>query len=117
MQSNDVKELAQRYADEYRADCEAGYPFGRSEEPDEELEEVSVYDWLGDVLDIEYRVGSYREYRSARIMTACGGPNVWIDTARQEIQVAWYSPIETAELPEEFCDRLDEALAELWEMN
>jgi len=55
-----------------------------------ELSPMSGYDYLTDVLDIEYRVGSDREYRSAEVLVAFGGPNVWIDTKRNVVKGAWW---------------------------
>ena len=53
-----------------------------SEEIEEsDLEAVSIYDYFtGDIYDIEYRIGSDRQYRSVSLMVACGGPNIYIDT-------------------------------------
>ncbi|MGN0629258.1 MAG: hypothetical protein ACI4IW_06480 [Oscillospiraceae bacterium] len=62
-----------------------------------ELEALSIYDYLEDVYDIEYRVGSNKEYRSARIMVACGGPNIYIDTKNALVQLYWWT--EYAEYP------------------
>ena len=43
-------------------------------------DQLSLYDYFEDALDIEYRVGSNKDYRSVCIMVTCGGPNVYIDT-------------------------------------
>ena len=52
---------------------------------------MSGYDYMSDVLDIEYRVGSEREYRSAEILVGFGGPNIWIDTKTQTVEGRWGS--------------------------
>lgn len=52
---------------------------------------MSAYNYLSDVLDIEYRVGSDREYRSAEVLVAFGGPNIWIDTKNNTVNGAWAS--------------------------
>lgn len=56
-----------------------------------ELEAVSFYDYFQDVLDIEFRIGSDREYRSAKLMVACGGPNIYIDTAAGAVLLYWWT--------------------------
>lgn len=103
------------------ANTEAGAPFGEDLEAFENGEtgapELSAYDYLRDVLDIEYRVDGSKRYRSAKILIGYGGPNVWIDTATKELVVAWWSAPERRDLPEQFCAELDEALQELWSMN
>lgn len=111
-----ARETAQNYRDTITADCEAGYPFGYDEDRTNygEEAELTAYDWLEDALDIEYRVSSEGEYRSARVLIGWGGPNVWVDTARHQIQVSWYSPLVELTLPDEFIDGLNEALEEIW---
>lgn len=109
-----ARETAEQYRDTITADCDNGTPFGLNE--DEFSGELSAYDWLHDALDIEYRVSSDGEYRSARVLIGWGGPNVWVDTARHQIQVSWYSPLVELTLPDEFIDGLNEALEEIWGM-
>lgn len=90
---------------------EAGTTFGIDEDTQETL---TAYDYLDGVLDIEYRVSGNGKYRSAKVVTGFGGPNVWIDTARQQVGVSWYCEPVYRDLPVTFCEQLDEALAELW---
>lgn len=81
----------------------------------EELTDVnpmSAYDYLSDVLDIEYRVGHDRSYRSALIMVACGGPNIWIDTKSNKVIGAWWSDYAEASYEDEM--GLDDALEEIF---
>lgn len=121
--------LAAEYADEmaarFREWDESGTPFGIVEDPDycercygkdETCSHADdAYDYLRDVLDIEYRVGSGGEYRSAKILLAFGGPNMWLDTSSGQIIVTWWSAPEYRWLPEETCKMLDDTLSELWE--
>lgn len=111
--------LAYDYAQDIRErialDVEAGTPFGI--DPDLcDGQELNAFDYLEDVLDIEYRIGSDRKYRSSRLLIGWGGPNVWIDTQTETLSVYWGSDSATVDLPEEFINALDEALEELWEM-
>jgi predicted RNA-binding Zn-ribbon protein involved in translation (DUF1610 family) len=63
-----------------------------------DLEAVSFYDYFeGGVYDVEFRVGSDREYRSVKIMVACGGPNIFIDTAAGAVMLYWWT--DRAEYP------------------
>ena len=50
---------------------------------------LSGYDYLEDALDIEYYVASDKTYLGARILVAFGGPNIWIDTKRGEVEGHW----------------------------
>lgn len=65
--------------------------------PVEDYEQLSVYDFLSDLYDIELRVGMDGEYRSCKIMVAFGGPNIYIDTADAMVKLYWWT--ERAEYP------------------
>lgn len=71
-------------------------------------EQLSIYDYLEDCLDIEYRCSSRREYRSVQIMVACGGPNIYLDTATGKVEMYWYSDRADAPLSRECINALDE---------
>mgnify|MGYP001793188905 CR=1 FL=1 len=73
---------------------------------------MSGFDYLQDILDIEYRVGSDREYRSAEILVAFGGPNIWIDTKTQTVKGAWWGDHAEASYTDEM--GLDGACEELF---
>jgi hypothetical protein len=48
-------------------------------------------DYLEDMLDYNFRVSRDKQYMSARILVAFGGPNIWIDTGTREVQGYWGS--------------------------
>ena len=50
----------------------------------------SAYDYLSDVLDIEYICNSKKEYLGARVLVAFGGPNIWINTRTQQVEGYWW---------------------------
>ena len=59
---------------------------------------VSLFDWLDDsVYDVEYTISSNKEYRGVRIMVACGGPNIYINTRSGDVELYWWS--ESARYP------------------
>lgn len=58
---------------------------------DGDEEQQSLYDYFDDIYDIEYRIDSNWELRSVQIMVACGGPNIYIDTADAEVKLFWWS--------------------------
>lgn len=113
---------ADKYADEIVAQIEAdtakGTPFGVAEEDFGDLnegDELTALDWLEDALDIQYTVGSQRNYIGARVLIAFGGPNAWVNTVTGYLEVAWWSAPTHRKLPIEFLQQLDAALEELWE--
>jgi len=129
MSTASAEEYADSIAEQINAWTTAGAPFGwinpdtdewTGDEPETDddrvtFEDASAYDYLESALDIEYRVNGEREYRSAEITLAVGGPNAWIDTKTRTLHVAWWwsKPVERT-LPSKFIDDLDDALEELW---
>lgn len=81
-------------------------------EPSEDGEPFSAFDYLQDVLDIEYIVNSKREYIGARVLVAFGGPNIWVDTRRKRVEGYWWGQYAEASFDDAI--GLDEALEELW---
>lgn len=80
-----------------------------------ELEAVSIYDFFdSDIYDIEYRIGSDRQYRSVSIMVACGGPNIYIDTKRKAVLLYWWSDFAEYPLTSSTCEAIDSYFEELF---
>lgn len=118
MSANLAQEYADRMWQDIRDNVENGTPFGIREEDDgygDEGDELTAYDYLQDALDIRYTVNAAREYLGARILVGYGGPNVWIDTNTNALEVYW-GQTATRYLPSEFIEQLDVALEELWDM-
>lgn len=80
----------------------------------EDYEQLSVYDFLSDVYDIEYRIGGDGEYRSVKIMVACGGPNIYIDTAEAAVKLYWWSDRAEYLISYAARDAVNEWAEELW---
>lgn len=119
MTTTTATDYAEDLAERIELDTANGTPFGIREDNDgygDAGEEFTAYDYLGDALDIEYRVSSDGTYRSAKVLIGYGGPNVWIDTYTCSLVVAWWSAPVSKDLPTQFIDQLDEALSELWSM-
>lgn len=60
-------------------------------ETESEPEQMTLYDFLEDIYDIEYRISGSGDFRSVQIMIACGGPNIYIDTASKQVELYWWS--------------------------
>lgn len=101
---SDLQEHVQSIADQLTAGYEG--------ETNIDGEQITAYDWLQDALDIEYRVGSDGVYRSARVLVAFGGPNIWIDTGTNTVDGAWWGDRASATFDDAL--GIDEALRELW---
>ena len=75
-------------------------------------DDVTAYDWLEDVLDIEYIVSSDKQYKSAKVLVAFGGPNIWVNFDDMTVDGYWGG--DKVSVP--FTDNMhiDEALEELY---
>ena len=86
------------------------------EDIDEYLEPVSLWDYFEDsIYNIEYRVPNrYDDPVSVCVMVACGGPNIYLDTASGKVELYWWN--ESGEYPmrRETVDAIDEYMTELY---
>ena len=71
------------------------------------------FDYLEDVLDIQYIVSSEKKYLGARVLVAFGGPNIWINTQTKTVEGYWWDESAFASYYEDEIG-IDEALEELW---
>lgn len=79
-----------------------------------DLEAVDVYDYFSDCLDIEFRCGSDKEFRSVRIMVTCGGPNIYIDTATKQVELYWWGDRASYPISYDAAAAVDEWAEEYW---
>ena len=105
----EVIEMPETVGDKFKCPC-----CGLVEEVNE-YHELSIYDYLIDTFDIEYRIGSDKELRSVCIMVACGGPNIYLDTASKNVELYWWS--ESAKYPLSYAavDAINEYAEELYQ--
>ena len=64
-------------------------------------------------LDLVYRVGF--GLIGVRIMVACGGPNIWVDTMERAVCGYWGSDEYKAYLTYDTCDKIVSLIEELYE--
>ena len=82
----------------------------------EQGEELSLYDCFDEVFDIEYRVGSDGAYRSVQLMVACGGPNIYIDTASGRVELYWWGDKADYPIDRDTIEAIDQLWEEYYEM-
>lgn len=80
----------------------------------DDFEQLSVYDYFDDALDIEYRVGSDRQYRSVCVMVTCGGPNIYIDTSSKAVELYWWGDRAEYRLLSDTVEAIDDVFEELY---
>lgn len=81
----------------------------------DEGEEMSLYDWMAEALDMDYIIDGRLVYKACRIWVTLGGPNVWIDTEERAVKLAWGTDRAEYALDWDTCDELDSIAAETWE--
>jgi predicted RNA-binding Zn-ribbon protein involved in translation (DUF1610 family) len=79
-----------------------------------DLEFLGIWDYMSDILDIDYVVSRDREYRSCKILVAWGGPNIYIDTASALVKLYWWTEYAEYPLSYEARDAIDEWAEEYW---
>ena len=74
----------------------------------DDLDEVNMYDYFEDhMYDIEYTIGGDFDYRGARVMIACGGPNIYINTNNKRVELYWWGDTAYAALSDRAVDAID----------
>jgi DNA-directed RNA polymerase subunit RPC12/RpoP len=79
-----------------------------------DLEQQSIWDYTEDALDIKFVVSSRREVESVKIMIACGGPNIYINTDTGYVELYWWGDRASYPLCSEAIEELDNWAAEYW---
>ena len=59
------------------------------EEAPDDWEQRWIGDYFDDIYDIRYVVDDELGYCSVRVMVACGGPNIWLDTDSMTVDLYW----------------------------
>ena len=81
---------------------------------EDDVEPASLFDYFNDMLDIDYVVDREKQFKGARIMVTCGGPNIFIDSYRGIVELFWWTEHATAEIPANICDEINEVLREFY---
>ena len=78
-------------------------------------DEITLYDYISDCLDIEYRIDSRLCYKSCKLLLAFGGPNIYLDTAEKQVKLLWWNEYGDCYVDSEICDAIDEIVEELYD--
>lgn len=104
---NDLRNYVNRIADELRFFYENSYDDETRERCEESGEPYDLYSYFDDVLDIEYTISGNGDFLGCRLAVALGGPNVYVDTRRGEVEGYWGTEHEAAWIPSEICDEIN----------
>ena len=78
-------------------------------------EQLSLYDYMADILDYDFRIDSQREFSGIRVFVTLGGPSCWIDTERRTVELRWGGESACYGLLSDTVDTVEEWGRELWE--
>ena len=81
---------------------------------DKEDECQSLYDYFNDVYDIEYRIDGNGNYKSVKLMIACGGPNIYVDTNDAYVKLYWGNTHVQAPISYTVSDEIDNIFEEMY---
>ena len=115
--STTAKDL-QMYVDSIAADLRKLYEADPTDEEREAAEEsgeaCDLYGYFDDALDVEYTISGSGEYLGACIAITLGGPNIYINTRRGEVEGYWGSDRATAWIPSEICEEIDALYSDIY---
>ena len=85
-----------------------------------ELDQVSMYEYFDDVLDIKiccdietFRNKDPERIDGAKLMIACGGPNIYINTITGTVDLYWWSEEGHADLSSDAVSEIDAFVSEM----
>ena len=105
-----MKEL-QNYVDNIAKELKEIY---NGEQVNEDDEEITLFDYVNDSLDIEYTLDSRRNLLGVRLWMTLGGPNIYIDTRGGEVVGHWGSDCARAWVPSEICEEITSYFEEIF---
>lgn len=111
---SDLRSYVNRIADELRFLYDADFPDETRERLERDGEPHDILSYFDDALDVEYTISGRGDFLGARIAVALGGPNVYVDTRRGEVEGYWGADHESAWVPREICDEIDSIFEELY---
>jgi hypothetical protein len=107
----EVKEIADYLS--HKEDFQQDYATDQDIKNQDEIDAIGAYEWLEGGLDIRYIIGSDKEFISAQVLVAYGGPTIWVNFDEGMVVGDWGGDI----VRQHFIDDMgvEDALREMWE--
>lgn len=103
------EEMLQRHVNSIAKTLTDGF---QDDDLNDDDEQMNAYDYLNDALDIRWTLNSDFTYRSASVLVAFGGPNIWVNTETNTVEGYWWGDKAFASFDDNI--GLDDALEELF---
>lgn len=74
----------------------------------DDSETINMFEYFEDhALDIEYTISGDMDYKAVRVMITSGGPNIYIDTNTNRVELNWWFDTAYAALSDDAIDAID----------
>ena len=95
------------YTEDPDADGDNVYPL-------DDLDDYTLFEYFNDVSDVEYTTDYRKEYKAVRLMIACGGPNIYVDTRTGTVDLYWWTEEAHIGLDKEVVEEIDSIYSEIF---
>ncbi|WP_455501194.1 hypothetical protein [Gemmiger sp.] len=75
-------------------------------------ENMDLLDYINDALDTEYILDSMFTLIGVKLYVTLGGPTIWVDTQNNEVVGHWGTEQQTAWVPSEICEEINDLITE-----
>ena len=75
-----------------------------------------MYDYFDDYYNIDWILDSNKELQAVRVMVACGGPNIYINTWDKQVELFWWTDSGKYYLDNDLCNAINSIFEEYWNM-
>lgn len=82
----------------------------------DEWEQVTMWDYFEDVYNARFVLDSNLHYFAVKLMVACGGPNVWVSTESENVELFWWGDHASYPLSRDAVCAIDEFAQDWYEM-
>ena len=80
----------------------------------DDWEQMSICNYFEDYYNLRYVVDGCGEYFAVKVMVACGGPNIWVDTESQSVDLFWWGDEASWPLSSDAVAEIDALFGEMW---
>ena len=79
-----------------------------------DFREMEIHDYIDDELGVTFYTDCEMDYRGVRICIATGGPGIYIDNQRREVELFWWGDHEVADLADSAVEQIDDIYEDIW---